>query len=203
FSGAGLKARRFLRRLLHGGFSRRRLLGARLLERQDEAAFGNPIALLHSDALDDARRRGGHVHGRLLGFKCDERRLEFDPLAGLHQYVDDFDVFEIADIRDGDLCHGTASSKPRTSPSCAARKVVKRTPAAPSMTRWSYAKVNGRMRRGVNSPSRHTGFMLERATPRIATSGALMIGVNAVPPMPPRLEIVKLAPCISAADSLP
>ena len=37
----------------------------------------------------------------------------------------------------------------------------------------------------------------------MATSGALMIGVNAVPPMPPRLEIVKQPPCISAADSLP
>ena len=30
-----------------------------------------------------------------------------------------------------------------------------------------------------------------------------MIGVNAVPPMPPRLEIVKQPPCISAAASLP
>ena len=31
----------------------------------------------------------------------------------------------------------------------------------------------------------------------MATSGALMMGVKAVPPMPPRLEIVKLPPCIS------
>ena len=30
-----------------------------------------------------------------------------------------------------------------------------------------------------------------------------MIGVNAVPPMPPRLEIVNEPPCISAAVSLP
>ena len=30
-----------------------------------------------------------------------------------------------------------------------------------------------------------------------------MIGVKSVPPMPPRLEIVKVPPCISAADSLP
>src|SRR5512135_2876290 len=41
--------------------------------------------------------------------------------------------------------------------------------------------------------------MLERDTPRMATSGALMIGVNAVPPMPRRLEMVKQPPCISAA----
>ena len=30
-----------------------------------------------------------------------------------------------------------------------------------------------------------------------------MIGVNAVPPMPPRLEIEKQPPCISAGPSLP
>ena len=30
-----------------------------------------------------------------------------------------------------------------------------------------------------------------------------MIGVNAVPPIPPRLEMVKLPPCMSAAPSLP
>ena len=47
------------------------------------------------------------------------------------------------------------------------------------------------------------GRCCERETPRIATSGALMIGVNAVPPMPPRLEMVKQPPCISAAESLP
>jgi hypothetical protein len=31
--------------------------------------------------------------------------------------------------------------------------------------------------------------MVERTTPRIATSGALTIGVKLVPPMPPRLEM--------------
>ena len=45
--------------------------------------------------------------------------------------------------------------------------------------------------------------IVERDTPRIATSGALTIGVNAVPPIPPRLEIVKLPPCISAMVNLP
>ncbi len=45
--------------------------------------------------------------------------------------------------------------------------------------------------------------MLALETPRIATSGALMIGVNAVPPMPPSEEIVKVPPCISAGPSLP
>ncbi|CSD53292.1 Uncharacterised protein [Vibrio cholerae] len=49
----------------------------------------------------------------------------------------------------------------------------------------------------------HTGFISDLDTPKIATSGALTIGVNAVPPMPPRLEIVKQPPCMSAAVSLP
>ena len=34
-----------------------------------------------------------------------------------------------------------------------------------------------------------TGCIEDRDTPRIATSGALTIGVNAVPPIPPRLDI--------------
>ena len=39
--------------------------------------------------------------------------------------------------------------------------------------------------------------------PRIATSGWLTIGVNDVPPRPPRLVIVKQPPCISSRASLP
>ncbi|KAG0919126.1 hypothetical protein G6F32_016332 [Rhizopus arrhizus] len=37
----------------------------------------------------------------------------------------------------------------------------------------------------------------------MATSGALMIGVNEVPPMPPKDEIEKQPPCISAGEILP
>ena len=46
-------------------------------------------------------------------------------------------------------------------------------------------------------------YVAERDTPRIATSGALMMGVKAVPPMPPRLEIVKQPPCMSSGGSFP
>ena len=49
------------------------------------------------------------------------------------------------------------------------------------------------MRRGANVFPSHTGRVALRETPRIATSGALMIGVNAVPPMPPRLEMENAA----------
>ena len=44
--------------------------------------------------------------------------------------------------------------------------------------------------------------MAERVTPRIATSGALMIGVKEVPPMPPSEEIVNVAPLMSSAAEL-
>ena len=45
--------------------------------------------------------------------------------------------------------------------------------------------------------------MTERATPRIATSGALTIGVKLVPPMPPSDVIVNVAPAMSPGESLP
>ena len=47
------------------------------------------------------------------------------------------------------------------------------------------------MSRGSNASPFQTGCMVDRETPRMPTSGALTIGVNAVPPIPPRLEIVK------------
>ena len=43
-------------------------------------------------------------------------------------------------------------------------------------------------------PHPQTGLVTNRDTPRIATSGALMIGVKPVPPIPPRLEILKVPP---------
>ena len=48
----------------------------------------------------------------------------------------------------------------------------------------------------------HTGSNAPREMPRIATSGQLTIGVNAVPPMPPRFVIDIEPPDISSSDSL-
>ena len=59
------------------------------------------------------------------------------------------------------------------------------------------------MSRGANCLPSHTGFIADFDTPRMATSGELMMGVNSVPPMPPRLEMVNPAPCMSAPGSLP
>jgi len=82
-----------------------------------------------------------------------------------------------------------------------ARYVVNRAPAAPSMTRWSYASDNGSINRGTKAPSLKTGRICDRATPRIATSGALMMGVNAVPPIPPKLEMLKVPPRMASGLS--
>ena len=60
---------------------------------------------------------------------------EADLIAGLHEHIDDFHIFEVTDIGNDNFGHGTASSSPRASASFSARKVVKRTPAAPSITR--------------------------------------------------------------------
>ena len=59
------------------------------------------------------------------------------------------------------------------------------------------------MKRGTNCLAVEHRLMRPRDTPRIATSGQLTIGVNDVPPMPPRFVIVKPPPCISSSDSLP
>src|ERR1700722_7078451 len=59
------------------------------------------------------------------------------------------------------------------------------------------------MSRGWKVFPSHTGLVADFETPRIATSGALTIGVNAVPPMPPSDEIEKHPPDISAGPSLP
>ena len=55
---------------------------------------------------------------------------------------------------------------------------MKRAPCAPSITRWSYDSDSGSISRGANCLPSHTGFMTDLPTPRIATSGALMIGVK-------------------------
>src|SRR5690606_14093533 len=95
------------------------------------------------------------------------------------------------------------SSARRRSPSSCARYAVKRAAAAPSITRWSYDSDSGRTRLGANSLPFQTGFIAARETPRMATSGALTIGVNEVPPMPPNELIEKQPPLICAGPSLP
>src|SRR6476620_6683261 len=70
------------------------------------------------------------------------------------------------------------------------------------MTRWSYDRERGNMLRAVNSVPFQTGLSLARTTPRMATSGALTMGVKLVPPMQPRLEMVNVRPAMSDGPSL-
>ena len=48
--------------------------------------------------VDHAGRGRRHVHGRLLGLERDERRVDRDRVARLHQHVDDGDVLEVAQV---------------------------------------------------------------------------------------------------------
>ena len=57
------------------------------------------------------------------------------------------------------------------------------------------------MVRGTKDSPFHCGDTDVRDAPRMATSGAFTIGVNAVPPIPPRLEIVNVAPCMASMVS--
>jgi hypothetical protein len=50
--------------------------------------------------------------------------------------------------------------------------------AAPSITRWSQLRLSGSIRRGWNALPSQRGSVALLQTPRIATSGALMIGVK-------------------------
>ena len=59
------------------------------------------------------------------------------------------------------------------------------------------------MSRGSNIPFSYTGFIAARDTPKIATSGALIIGAKCNPPIPPKLDIVKQPPCKSFGDIFP
>ena len=66
---------------------------------------------------------------------------------------------------------------------------------APSTDRWSYAKLSGIINLGLIESSAITmGIFRDRPTNKIATSGTLTIGVEYVPPIAPRLLIVKVPP---------
>ncbi len=59
---------------------------------------------------------------------------------------------------------------------------------------------SGSIRRGTKTASRHTGFLASRESPRIATSGALIVGVNAVPPIPPFINSLVCNGCSRRID---
>ena len=69
---------------------------------------------------DRAGRGRRHVHRRLLGLERDERRVERDLVAGLHQDVDDLDVLEIAEVGNADFDQPWPRARPvRPSPGSA------------------------------------------------------------------------------------
>ena len=59
------------------------------------------------------------------------------------------------------------------------RKVMKRAPSAPSITRWSYDRDSGSCRRGWNSLPFQTGLISDLDTPRIPNTYSPYYGLNA------------------------
>ena len=49
-----------------------------------------------------ARMRRGDVHRRLVAFQRDQRSLRLYAVPGGDEHLDDGDVAEVADVRDGD-----------------------------------------------------------------------------------------------------
>ncbi len=74
----------------------------------------------------------------------------------------------------------------------------KRWAVAPSIRRWSKESDSGSIGRTTTWPSRATGFSCTRPSPRIATSGGLMMGV----PKEPKLVMVKLLPLSSLSAAV-
>ena len=65
---------------------------------RDERAHRHFVADLRQDLGDGALYRRGHVHRRLVGFERDQRLIDLDDVARLHQHLDDRHVLEVADI---------------------------------------------------------------------------------------------------------
>jgi hypothetical protein len=76
---------------------------------QDQRAFGNLVAYLDLQFLDDTGMARRDFHAGLVGLDRDQRLINLDAVANLDQQLDDFHFLEVADIRDFDF-HNTHSS---------------------------------------------------------------------------------------------
>ena len=129
--------------------------------------------------------------------------------ARLDVHLDDRHVLEVADVGDRSISIGPSFrglSRSEHQPAHVLEDVAEVAGEAGGERAVDDPMVvgdeSGSISRGWNSLPFQTGAIFERTTPRIATSGALTIGVKSVPPMPPRLEIVKEPPCMSAGAEL-
>src|SRR5690606_29884054 len=123
-----------------------------------------------------------NFHRSLVGLDGDQALFGLDRVAGFDQQLDHRHFVEVADVGDLDIddCHLRApySNTRRKSLRIWPRYTLKRAAAAPSITRWSQVSDSGSIRRGWKALPSHTGSMVLLHTPRMATSGALMMGVK-------------------------
>ena len=68
-------------------------------QHQQRAAFGDLVADLDFQLLDDARVGRRNLHAGLVRFDRDQRLVHLDGVAHLDHQFDDFDFLEVADIR--------------------------------------------------------------------------------------------------------
>ena len=79
--------------------------GLILFQQQDRVA---PVQLLADgdlDLLDPPARRGRNVHGRLVALQGEQGLLRLHPVTRGHQDLDDLDIGEIANVRQGHFLH--------------------------------------------------------------------------------------------------
>ena len=69
------------------------------LHHQQRAAFGDLVADLDLDFLDDAGVGRRNFHAGLVRFDRDQRLVHLDGVAHLDHQFDDFDFLEVADVR--------------------------------------------------------------------------------------------------------
>jgi hypothetical protein len=77
---------------------------------QDRRALRYLVANLDLELLHHARAWRGDLHRGLVGLERDQRLLFRHGVARLHQYFDDFDFLEVADVRDENLIHTVVGS---------------------------------------------------------------------------------------------
>ncbi len=109
-------------------------VGHRDAQLADDATRIDLVTDGHGQLFDDAAVRRRNIHGRLVRFQGDQAVFLVDDVARRHEQLDDFDVFEVAQVgyHDvDDLRHGRepTASPDRDDPG---RCRISRSPAQPS-----------------------------------------------------------------------
>jgi ATP-dependent protease HslVU (ClpYQ) peptidase subunit len=73
------------------------------LQHQQQRSLGDLVTDFDFELFDDAGLIARNLHAGLVGLDGNQRLVDFDRVAGFDQQFNDFDFFEVADIRDFDF----------------------------------------------------------------------------------------------------